>query len=315
MPRFTTAALAAVLLASAEARTLSCRSTNSTTPLPAPLPADVECPAWNGSLYNTTTATSFQIECGTDFTAGDMHMIYTNTIEDCINACDTTPGCVGVSRSGNACYLKNDVSQPFNSSSVTSAQLVAPKNVTGRTDYISCPSWNGTWYNYTLTGSNWQVNCDMDHAGGDLSMTYTSTLEDCISACDYAPGCVDVVLRGNACYLKSSVGPAVASTGLQTARLIAKVSPALYNNSDATSIANMASVARTNQKTSKVAGKSFDRFVTIWMENTDFSAAKNDPNLAWLATKGITLGNYYGVTHPSEPNYIASISGDHFGME
>jgi hypothetical protein len=33
-----------------------------------------------------------------------------------------------------------------------------------------------------------------------------------------------------------------------------------------------------------------------------------------LATKGITLTNHFGVTHPSEPNYIAAIGGDYFGM-
>lgn len=38
-------------------------------------------------------------------------------------------------------------------------------------------------------------------------------------------------------------------------------------------------------------------------------------NLAWLATKGITLENYFGVTHPSEPNYVASHGGDYFGMD
>lgn len=38
-------------------------------------------------------------------------------------------------------------------------------------------------------------------------------------------------------------------------------------------------------------------------------------NLAWLATKGITLENYFAVTHPSEPNYVASHGGDYFGMD
>lgn len=37
-------------------------------------------------------------------------------------------------------------------------------------------------------------------------------------------------------------------------------------------------------------------------------------NLAFFAKKGITLENYYGVTHPSEPNYAAAIAGDYFGM-
>lgn len=38
-------------------------------------------------------------------------------------------------------------------------------------------------------------------------------------------------------------------------------------------------------------------------------------NLAALAKKGITLSNYFGVTHPSEPNYAASIAGDNLGKD
>lgn len=34
-----------------------------------------------------------------------------------------------------------------------------------------------------------------------------------------------------------------------------------------------------------------------------------------LAKQAITLTNYHAVTHPSEPNYAAVISGDHFGMD
>lgn len=62
-------------------------------------------------------------------------------------------------------------------------------------------------------------------------------------------------------------------------------------------------------------GRAFDRYVEIWLENTDYDKAAGDPNLAWLASKGITLSNYYGVTHPSEPNYVAAIGGDNFGMD
>ncbi|EFX06642.1 acid phosphatase phoa [Grosmannia clavigera kw1407] len=65
---------------------------------------------------------------------------------------------------------------------------------------------------------------------------------------------------------------------------------------------------------SHVKGKAFDRLAIIWLENTDYTLAVNDPNLAFFAKKGITLENYYGVTHPSEPNYAASIAGDYFGM-
>ncbi|KAF2659269.1 phosphoesterase-domain-containing protein [Lophiostoma macrostomum CBS 122681] len=63
-----------------------------------------------------------------------------------------------------------------------------------------------------------------------------------------------------------------------------------------------------------VKGKAFDRFAIIWLENTDYDLAVGDPNLAWLAKKGITLSNHFAVTHPSMPNYVASISGDYYGI-
>jgi acid phosphatase len=81
-----------------------------------------------------------------------------------------------------------------------------------------------------------------------------------------------------------------------------------------------------------VPGKVFDRFVIVWLENTDFDAAKADrpllfslsrphahatpptASLSALATQGIELDNYFAVAHPSEPNYIASVGGEYFGM-
>jgi acid phosphatase len=38
-------------------------------------------------------------------------------------------------------------------------------------------------------------------------------------------------------------------------------------------------------------------------------------NFQWFSKKGITLTNFFAVTHPSEPNYMAAIAGDYFGME
>ena len=90
--------------------------------------------------------------------------------------------------------------------------------------------------------------------------------------------------------------------------------PNLYTATAASSVYDAQATAKTSSPTSKVPGRVFDRFVVIWLENTDYDKAAGDPNLAWLAQQGITLSNYFGVTHPSEPNYVASISGDNFGM-
>ncbi|KAE8443951.1 hypothetical protein EG329_001175 [Mollisiaceae sp. DMI_Dod_QoI] len=66
---------------------------------------------------------------------------------------------------------------------------------------------------------------------------------------------------------------------------------------------------------SNVKGAAFDRIVQIWMENTDYDKAASDPNMQFLASQGITLSNYYAVTHPSEPNYVAVVAGDNFGID
>jgi acid phosphatase len=63
-------------------------------------------------------------------------------------------------------------------------------------------------------------------------------------------------------------------------------------------------------------GKVFDRWVQIWLEGYgEFDKASADPNLAWLASQGITLTNYFGVAHPSQPNYVAAAGGDTFGFD
>jgi len=67
-------------------------------------------------------------------------------------------------------------------------------------------------------------------------------------------------------------------------------------------------------KPTVVPGKQFDRFIQIWLENTDFQVANTSATFRTLASQGILLDQYYAVTHPSEPNYVAVVGGDFFGM-
>lgn len=87
-----------------------------------------------------------------------------------------------------------------------------------------------------------------------------------------------------------------------------------YTATGTADVAKAAATAKTSSPTSHVKGKAFDRLAIIWLENTDYTLAAGDPNLTWLAKKGITLSNQFAVTHPSEPNYVAAIGGDYFGM-
>ncbi|CAK7211576.1 hypothetical protein SBRCBS47491_001171 [Sporothrix bragantina] len=102
-----------------------------------------------------------------------------------------------------------------------------------------------------------------------------------------------------------------AATSVSGAAVSASVE---YTATGTASVAAAAATANTRSPTSNVKGKAFDRLAIIWLENTDFTLAANDPNLAFLASKGIKLTNNFGVTHPSEPNYAAAIGGDYFGM-
>lgn len=74
-------------------------------------------------------------------------------------------------------------------------------------------------------------------------------------------------------------------------------------------------IAKSRSPVSHVPGKAFDRYVTIWFENTDYETAAADPNFLEFSQKGITLESYMGVTHPSEPNYLAAVGGDYFGLD
>jgi hypothetical protein len=53
----------------------------------------------------------------------------------------------------------------------------------------------------------------------------------------------------------------------------------------------------TLPKTNVTAGKVFDRFIQIWMENTDFQMAASAPEFQALMQEGVLLDVYYAVTH------------------
>jgi acid phosphatase len=78
-----------------------------------------------------------------------------------------------------------------------------------------------------------------------------------------------------------------------------------YTATGTADVAAARATAKTLSPVSHVKGHVFDRIAIIWLENTDYDLAAGDPNLAWLAEKGIKLENHFAVTHPSEPNYVA----------
>lgn len=61
----------------------------------------------------------------------------------------------------------------------------------------------------------------------------------------------------------------------------------------------------------------FKHVFVIMMENTSFASLIGNPNAPWINHAANTYGfatNYTGVTHPSQPNYIAATSGSLNGV-
>jgi hypothetical protein len=61
----------------------------------------------------------------------------------------------------------------------------------------------------------------------------------------------------------------------------------------------------------------FKHVFVIMMENTGIEALLGNPNAPWInqaVQRYGVAGNYYGVTHPSQPNYIASTAGTRQGV-
>ena len=62
----------------------------------------------------------------------------------------------------------------------------------------------------------------------------------------------------------------------------------------------------------------YQHIVEIMMENTSYGTIIGNslaPNINALADKYGLATDYFGVTHPSEPNYVAAIGGDYFGIQ
>lgn len=98
----------------------------------------------------------------------------------------------------------------------TSSSTAKPTHYHGHD--ISCPA--SAHKTYTFHGKTFKVQCGVDHSGGNLKSVTAQSLTECIAACAKTDGCVDVSLRGTACYMKSTLGQRVPDSGIVGARVI-----------------------------------------------------------------------------------------------
>src|SRR5690348_13790412 len=79
-------------------------------------------------------------------------------------------------------------------------------------------------------------------------------------------------------------------------------------------LASPSAFARSNDDSSIAP---FKHVFVIMMENTSFTSLIGNPNAPWINFAAKTYGfstSYFGVTHPSQPNYIAATSGSTNGV-
>ncbi|OJA12318.1 hypothetical protein AZE42_07339 [Rhizopogon vesiculosus] len=110
----------------------------------------------------------------------------------------------------------------------------------------------------------------------------------------------------------SVIALGVLATAVSAASVPTFTAPAAAPTDQSSFYVGAANNTLTN--TPIVTGKVFDRFIQIWLENTDFAQAASQAVFTNLSTQGITLTGYFGVTHPSQPNYLAATGGDFWGL-
>lgn len=194
------------------------------------------CPNSNGTMYNTTNSATFQVQCGTDRSGGDIGMQYVpgGNITACMELCSKTNSCSYVALSGGACYMKSGsnlravsngavygaqlmVTGAAASSSASSTASSASSTASPSPSATLCPDSDGQVIN------GYTVRCTSDSSVGSYtSAQASSSYLDCMTACDGAASsnCLGFVYVGGTngrgsgtCWLKTAMGTIVTARG------------------------------------------------------------------------------------------------------
>ncbi|KAF2490281.1 hypothetical protein BU16DRAFT_543629 [Lophium mytilinum] len=114
---------------------------------------------------------------------------------------------------------------------------------------VSCPSSDGQ--TVTIGTSSFQITCDYDYWGGDITMSWETTLSNCLATCSTTTGCVAISYNGGACYMKDSADNGQSNTGVWAAKKVAtpSSSSATTSSTSSATTTSSASVATTTPET------------------------------------------------------------------
>ncbi|KAI1325172.1 hypothetical protein F5Y16DRAFT_423236 [Xylariaceae sp. FL0255] len=155
---------------------------NSTGPAP---PTGPSCPNSDGQSFVGPQGDSFIIQCGKDYSGGDLSASSGLTFSQCIDACDTNPECLTLA---------------FGAHRASAVEPAAP---------LMCPDDDGSTYHSgskTSAADSFVVQCGHDYVGGDIGALSAITFEGCLDACDSNSECVTVAFVDGSCYMKNIMG-------------------------------------------------------------------------------------------------------------
>jgi len=199
------------------------------------------CPSANGQTFAAASGKSYTITCNSDTTQGAYTGVgASNSYLDCMSQCDAQSssncqgfvyvGGTGGSGSGT-CWLKTGIGSfvsagsnfiaGFQSGNVgTSAATPSPSTAVASIPSVSvsCPANDGSIYT-AANGTQFVVECGIDHQAGDMGSVSAQSLASCIESCASTVGCVDISYLGAACYLKSTLGAALQNSAVWGAKL------------------------------------------------------------------------------------------------
>lgn len=122
------ASVALSFLALSEASAISTSTASLTGSSTSALPTSTSptCPEADNNVFIAKSGTTFLIECSVDYAGGDLKSvnIASNRIADCVNACDATEGCIDISMSGTACYMKKTLGKPTTNKGIRGARKI-----------------------------------------------------------------------------------------------------------------------------------------------------------------------------------------------
>ncbi|KAI9494527.1 phosphoesterase family-domain-containing protein [Zychaea mexicana] len=104
---------------------------------------------------------------------------------------------------------------------------------------------------------------------------------------------------------------------VNSSNIVALDKRADHHGSDSSSSSKSHHSTSSSSESGLVSGKHFDRVVIIIFENKDYETAMENDYFKSLPSRhnGVLLTNYRGTSHPSQPNYIAMISGSTDGTD